>query len=238
MLKRLRDFERRYVVLFNIEGAPAPTKDPIVTKSAGGTPGSDDLKALQDKIAALELEKQSWVSSSKDKDLTLNDKVKRDRQDRDKKDSDTKNLESALKFNIMSAEFLKANESVLPKEISEIFQAAEKEKYGSELEKANATKAAVIQSFFSQQANVDLLTENQNILLSDYLKLTKTAKEEKAKEIFDNLFEPALSMLKRIKKAEELGRNKMGLRDGSKGDSQYKEKMMNLSRKHFLGETK
>jgi hypothetical protein len=202
------------------------------TKSA-----TDDVQALRDKIAALEKEKESW-QSSKDATPSLNDKVRREREDREKKDSSTKNLESALTFNLTSADFLKANESILPKEIGEIFQAAEKEKYESAIEKANATKAAVIQSFFTQQVNVDLLTDNQKLILSDYLKLTKNAKEEKAKDIYENLFEPALGMLKRVKKAEELGRNKMGFRDGSKGDTQYKEKLMNLSRKHFLGETK
>lgn len=198
---------------------------------------SDDIQALRDTIAALELEKKNWKSSP-DVPLTLNDKVKRDRDDRDKNDSKTKHLESALTFNLTSAEFLKTNESILPKEIADIFQAAEKEKYESAVEKANSIKAAVIQSFFSQQDNVDLLTDNQKVTLADYLKLTKNAKEDRAKDLYENLFEPALSMLKRVKKAEELGRNKMGFKDGSKGDSQYKEKMMNLSRKHFLGETK
>jgi hypothetical protein len=199
-------------------------------------PPIDEVQALKEKIAALEKEKEGWKPSNVD--LSLNDRVRRDREDRDKKDSSTKNLESALKFNLTSADFLKANDSVLPKEIGEIFQAAEREKYDSAIQKANATKSAVIQSFFAQQANVDLLTDNQKIVLSDYLKLTKDAKDEKAKDIYENLFEPALSMLKRIKKAEELGRTKMGFRDGSKGDTQYKEKLMGLSRKHFLGETK
>jgi hypothetical protein len=203
------------------------------TDTVKTTAPTEDVQALREKIAALEKEKEGWQSS---KDVTLNDKVRREREDRDKKDSDTKNLESALTFNLTSAEFLKANESILPKEIGEIFKAAEKEKYESSIERANATKAAIIQAFFTQQANVDLLTDNQKVYLADYLKLTKNAKEEKAKEIFENLFEPSLSMLKRIKKAEELGLNRMGLKD-PKGDAQYKEKMMKLSKKHFLGET-
>ena len=62
--------------------------------------------------------------------------------------------------------------------------------------------------------------------------------EEKAKEIYENLFEPALGTLKRVKKAEELSRSKMGYREGSKGDAQYREKLMSLSKKHYLGENK
>ncbi len=229
MFKRFFEFERRYVAHFNTE--PPPATDPVKGGS-GGTPPPADLQALMDKIAALEKEKASWES----KDLSLNDKVKREREDRDKKDSSTKHLEHALTFNLTSADFLKENESVLPKEISEIFQAAQKEKYESAIEKANATMDAIIQSFFAQQANVDLLPKNQKVTLADYLKMTKTAREEKAKDIYENLFESSLETLKRVKKAEELGRNNMGLRDGSKADAQYKEKLMSLSRKHFLGE--
>lgn len=228
MYRRFLKFERLYVSHFNAEVVVDPVKD--TTKSGAG--GGDDIQALRDKLAGLEKEKAAWESS---KDVTLNDKVRREREDREKKDSSNKGLEAALTFNLMSKEFLKANESVLPKEISEIFQVAERENYASALEKANATKAAIIQSFFTQQFNVDLLTDTQKVSLVDYLKLTKTAKEEKAKDIYENLFEPALLTLKRVRKAEELGRNKMGFKDGSK-DSQYKEKLMSLSKKHFLGE--
>lgn len=202
-----------------------------------GTQGTTDAKetdvqALLAEVTQLRKEKEEWSS----KNTTLNDKVRLEREDRQKKDSDAKSLESALTFNLTSNDFLKQNESVLPKEFSEIFQVASKETYEGPIQKANAIKAAMVQSFFSQQSNVDLLTESQKVSLADYLKLTKNGKEDRAKEIYDNLFEPALSTLKRVKKAEEVSRAKFGYRDGSKGDSQYKEKLMSLSKKHYLGE--
>lgn len=203
-------------------------------KTDQGKQGGDDVQALKDRIAALEKEKSDW-SSKKDQDLSLNDKVKLERDDQDKKASEAKMLESALTFNLTSADFLKQNESILPKDIGDIFKASDKEKYDSAIHKARATKAAIIQSFFAQQSNVDYLTESQKSVLADYLKLTKNGKEERAKEIYENLFEPALGTLKRVKKAEELGRASFGYKD-SKGDAQYKEKLMGLSRKHYLGE--
>ncbi len=208
-------------------------------KDGSGSSGADDIQALKDKIAGLEKEKLEWSSNKdKDKDLSLNDKMKLERDDQDKKNSESKSLESALTFNLTSVDFIKTNESVLPKDISDIFKLAEREKYDSPIHKANATKAAIVQSFFSIQDNEDLLTPSQKSSLADYLKLTKNGKEEKAREIYDNLFEPALNSLKRIKKAEELNRSKYGYKSDSKGDSQYKEKLMGLSRKHYLGEKK
>jgi hypothetical protein len=198
------------------------------------TGSGDDVQALKDRLAALEKEKQEW-SLKKDQDLSLNEKVKREREDQDRKASEASQLESALKFNLTSADFLKANESILPKEVGDIFKAADQEKYDSAVHKANATKAAIVQSFFSQQANTDLLTESQKVTLSDYLKLTKNAKEFKAREIYENLFEPALASLKRVKKAEELSRSTHGFRN-SLGDSQYRERLMKSAKHHYLGE--
>ncbi len=167
-------------------------------------------------------------------DLSLNDKVKLERDALDKKASEGKALESALMFNMGAAAFLKENGSILPKEIEEIFKAADKETYENAIQKSNATKAAIIQSFFSQQSNVELLTENQKSALADYLKLTKNGKEEKAKDVYDNLFDSALGTLKRVKKAEELNRAKLGLGSDGGIDQAYKEKLSKMAEKKFF----
>ncbi len=163
-------------------------------------------------------------------DKTLNEKAKLSREELDKKSSDTKALESSLRFTMGAEQFLKTNGSLLPKDVTDIFSAAEKEKYDSAVEKAAAVKAGLIQSFFSIQANVDLLTPGLKSSLDDYLKLTNTGKQERAGQAYDGIFEPAFEMLKRIKKAEALGKG-----FGSDGDmeSAYKTKLMNGSKQHF-----
>lgn len=206
--------------------------EPDKSKAPPAPSSNPDDQALRNELETLRKEKLEWEKSN----LSLTDKVRKDTDDRAKRDTDTKALEAALMFNLTSSEFIKANESLLPKEVGDIFKAAEKENYSSATEKANATKAAIIQSFFSMQANVDMLTENQKVILSDYLKLTKGGKEEKARQIYENLFEPTLESLKRIKKAEELSRSRNGFKNSSQIDEQYKEKLMSGSRKHYLGE--
>ena len=166
-------------------------------------------------------------------DPSLSDKVKKEQEDRDRKANDSKALESALMFNMTSAEFLKTNEKILPSGIADIFKVAEKENYSSALEKANATKAAIIQSFFSVQANLELLTPTQQTVLADYLKLTKNGKEDKANETYSNLFEPTLASLKRLKKAEEIAKAKAGFGGQSHSEQAYKEKLMSMADKKF-----
>jgi hypothetical protein len=174
------------------------------------------------------------ASSKKEKeDPELIDKAKKEASDRDKKVSDHKNLEAALKFSLESEKFLQSNAQFLPKDVADIFKTAEKEKYETAVEKDSAIKSGIIQSFFSVQSNLDLLTQGPKSALEDYLKLTKTGKQEKAQAIYDSVFEPALEMLRRTKKAEALSK---GFGDNS--DDAYKTKMMKFSEKHYLGEIK
>lgn len=194
----------------------------------------DDVQALKAELEALRKEKSDWSKKKEKEELSLNDKVKLEREDQEKKNSDSRLLEAALTFNLTSQQFLKDNESILPKEIGDIFKAANQEKYENAIQKSNATKAAIIQSFFSQQSNVDYLTEGQKLSLADYLKLTKNGKEDKAREIYDNLFEPALGTLKRVKKAEELSKSNQGLSAGSDSEQAYKDKLSKMAERKFF----
>lgn len=181
-------------------------------------------------IANLKKELEA-LKTKPPEDPDLLEKARKQREADDKKQADTKSLEAALKFNLNSAQFLKDHASLLPKDIADIFKSAEAEKFDTAIEKDAAIKAGIIQSFFSIQANLDLLTPGLKSSLEDYLKLTKTGKQEKAQQIYDSIFEPAFEMLKRVKKAEALQKG-----HGTGNDDAYKQKLMAGSKKHYLGE--
>lgn len=208
------------------------------TGGGGGAPDpTKELSTLKEQNAALlarldALEKKS-APPPEDKDLET--KAREMREKESKSSNDTKALEAALKFSLNSSEFLKQNQAILPKEVADIFKAAESEKFESAIEKDAAIKAGIIQSFFKVQSNLDLLTPGLKSTLDEYLKLTKNGKQEKAQSIFDSVFEPAFEMLKRLKKAEALGK---GFGAPTNSDDAYKAKMMNLSRRQYLGENK
>lgn len=166
-------------------------------------------------------------------DPSLADKARKQREDDERRQGDSKNMERALQFNMSGKDWLKTNASLLPQNIAGIFEQAEKENYGSAVEKASAIKVGVIQEFFAQQSNLDLLTPGLKTQLEDFLKLTKTVKHERASQIFDTVFEPAFEMLKRVKRAEQLGKGHSAPTDV---DAAYKDRMLKGARKHFLGE--
>ena len=221
--------------------------DPNPNPNPNPAPNPADPKP-DDRIAALEksnkeLSDQVKALLSKNNpnpdpnpnpdDPDLREKARKQKEIEDKSKSDHQALEAALKFSMNSETFLKQNAALLPKDITDIFKAADKENYGSAVEKANAIKASLVQSFFSQQANMDLLTPGLRSTLEDYLKLTKNGKQEKAQQIYDTVFEPAFEMLRRVKKAEALSK---GHGAGGPGEDAYKAKLMNGSKKHYLGD--
>jgi hydroxylamine reductase (hybrid-cluster protein) len=204
----------------------------------GNPPPNETEKTLAELKAAhaallVEMEKLKSRKHDEPDDDDLRDKARKQREIDEKRNSDSKALENALRFQLSSDQWLKTNSSLLPKDISDIFKASEKENYANAIEKDQAVKAGIVQSFFSVQNNLDLLTSGQKSMLDDYLKLTKTGKQERAQSVYDTLFEPALEMLRRVKKAEALAK---GHGSSSDSDDAYKQKMMSLSSKHYFGE--
>ncbi len=166
----------------------------------------------------------------------LQEKAKKFREAKEKSDRDTRTIEQALQFNLSAEDFVKKNSDLLPKDFSGILASAAKESYDTAGAKAAAIKASMIGSFFGVQANLDSLTPAQKVDLDEYLRMTKTAKEDKAAQVFANIFEPTLESLRRIKKAEELGRARSGLSNGSDTENSYRDRLIKGSRKAHLGE--
>ena len=208
-----------------------------------GAGGGDDVaalreqnKALADRLAKLEAAAgKGKDGDGKDgDDPDLGDKAKKEREAKEKSAADTKAIEAALKFALGARDWIKTNASLLPKDIAGIFDAADKETYENAVEKDAAIKSAVVQEFFKLQANLDLLTPSQKSALEDFLKLTKNGKQEKARTMYEQIFEPTFEMLKRLKKAEQLGKD--GHASASDMETAYKNRMMNMSKKHYMGE--
>lgn len=188
-----------------------------------------ELAAMKAELAAAK-EKLAKLAPAPEPELL--DKARKNREEIDNDTSRTKRLESALTFNLKAPEFLKQNGSLLPKDVGDIFTQAEKETYSDAIEKDGAIKSGLIQSFFGVQSNLDLLTHGQKSALDEYLKLTKNNKQENAQKIYEMVFEPAFEMLRRSKKADALLKGHGG--DNSQDD--YKNRIMQSSIKHYLGE--
>lgn len=209
-------------------------------QGGGGGGGKDDkgstgLAALEAKIAELEKKLGEKDKSAPKDEPDLAEKARKEREKNEQSATDTKKLAAAIEFDLKHKDWLKANEALLPKSIPSIFEMANKEVYSNAIEKDCAIKVGLISEFFAQQANVDLLTAAQKLALEDFQKLTKTVKQERAQNLYDSLFEPTFEMLKKLEKAKQLN---AGSKNQTDSETAYKQKLIDGSRKHYLGEKK
>lgn len=208
----------------------------------------DEIKALQADHAKLkgdldlsnkkieELTKKADPKKGGEDDPGLLEKARKEKEAADIKAAETKQIESSVAFNQGLQEFLKNNKDVLPSEIENVAKTVGSQVYETQHQKANAIRAAFVEGFFSVQDNLELLTEIQKEQFKDFLKLTVSAKQGKAEEVYQNLFEPAVGMQKKIRKAEELARAKAGFSSGSSTEDEYVKRMGKISRKNYFGE--
>lgn len=193
----------------------------------------DDAAAA---AAAAKAKGEGEGDKDKTDDPDLLDKVRAKNESDEKEKSKLKGIESAVRFNLSIGDFVKANSDVLPSDVEKVIKEAEKENYDSAVERARALKVPIIKAFFDVQANLELLTPTQKTQLADYQKLTKAGREERADYIYENLLEPALGTMKKLKKAEEVGRARSGLAPGGKAEEDYRNRLVEGSRKFYLGD--
>lgn len=189
---------------------------------------------IKEKLAAYEKEKAEREKGNqpppkKDDPTDLAEKARLEREANEKKAGESKTLEGALKFTMGATTWAKENASLLPKNTASILEQADKENYGSAIQKANAIKEAVVLEFFAQQPNLDLLTESQKEALADFKLLTKNDRQDRVQQFYASVFEPTLESLRKIKKAEALQK---GLAEPSNAEDAYTKKLMEKSQAH------
>jgi hypothetical protein len=200
---------------------------------------ADDRKKKDDEVAAATAKKaeeeKKKADGSAGAGADLNEKARLEREATAKKEADTKEIEAAVTFTLGVDAFLKENADVIPSTMADVVKVADREKYGSKAERANVIKAAFIKEFFSLQENVDQLTPAQKRELEDFNRLTVTAKQERAAHVYENIFEPSIATLKKVKKAEEVGKARVGLATGSGAADAMVKKISSLSSEFYLG---
>lgn len=205
----------------------------------GGGGGAPDAAALakenadlKAKLADLE-KKNATPPPAKDDPADLAAKAAKEREEKEKGAKHEKDLESSIRFTSGAKDWAKTNAALLPKNVESIIDAAEKENYGSTIQKASAVKEAVVLEFFAVQTNLDLLTASQKSTFDEFKSLTKDKRLERAQQVYDSIFEPTFETLKKVKRAEQVSK---GFKDESQGEQAYRDKRLKMARKQHLGE--
>lgn len=213
----------------------------------GGGGESAETKALRERAEAAERELKalreknnpSGGGGGNNSDPDLREKAEKERRENEEKARDVKAVEGAVKFNMGLKEFTEKNKELLPKEVGDIVRLSDRESYGSEVARANALKASIMQSYFLVEANLTDLTASQKESVAEFLKLSKTGRESKAAELYNAVFEPALEMHKKLHKAQEIVRAKNGYASGgSSAMDTYKQKLLEAAKRGIINRKK
>lgn len=198
-----------------------------------GAAGSVTLSKEQFDAIMARLPKETKKEGEGGDDPSLAEKAKREAEQKENQKKRDKSLEVAVQFSQSAKDFVKSNKGLLPDSIEGIFAQAEKETFESAIEKSNAIKVDIVKEFFGVQSNMDLLTGHQKNQLDDFLKLTNTMKQERVENVYAMIFEPTLETLRKIEKAKQINSGSKNQTDSEKALS---ERLMKLSKKHYLGE--
>lgn len=192
-------------------------------------------KTKDEELAKLkaDLEKATKKGDPPPDDPSLADKARKEIEAKETASKREKSLEGAIGFVHASKDFVKANQGLLPATIEGVFLAAEKEKYDSAVDKANAIKVEIVKEFFSVQSNLDLLTQTQKNEVENFLKLTKNGKQDRIENMYAMVFEPTLETLRKVEKAKQL---QIDPKNQSDAEKALTDKMLKAAKKHYLGD--
>ena len=232
MLKFQRFILNQFLLLDTPPKEGDSTPPPSTTPPPSNEPDKDKIIAeLTSRIEKLEGTKPPTQTPPKEDD-DLAKKAEAERLEREKLKSQTNVMASAIKYNMTASKWLEDNEKLLPDTVKGIFEAAEKENYDTDVDKANAIKVGVVSEFFAVQDNMDKLTDAQKIELEQFKKLTKTDKEQRVGKLYDQIFEPTFNHIKALERAKSVAKG-----DVQQTDKQaaYVKKMQEKSLSKYLG---
>lgn len=219
--------------------------DPPAAGGGTGTPPPADpaaamlaeMTAMKAEIAALKAAKTP--EPLKTPDPSLADKVEADRLAKEKLTESSAAIERNVAFNFGVKRFVEDHKAFLPENVVAIIDLAEKEKYDSVGQKAAELRVEIMEAFFKVQSNVDTLTGAQKRNLADFQKLTKDGKRQESEKVYESVFEPALEMVKRVKKAEELNLAARGYATTAAGPlGAYKQKLLEAAKRVIINKVK
>jgi hypothetical protein len=191
----------------------------------------DEAKAAADNAAKLKAELEEYKKNnppkSKEDDPTILEAARKKEGEEADRKAKEKAISEAAKFSVSIRDIIAGGEEFFPKEIAGIMEVNAKKPYDSEIDKANDLRATIIESVFSVQKNLDLLSEVAREKINVFLSLSQKKREDKAHEHWEYVL-TALDTYKRVSKLERAQKTRSGLASPSDAQEAYDKKILGL----------
>jgi hypothetical protein len=140
-------------------------------------------------------------------------------------------INESVRFNISITDFVEKNKNLLPEESPKILTAINSKTYKNDIEKANKTRANLLDSFLSQKDNLVVMTASMQSRAESFKNLAESDKERRSSEFWD-LAEVGIALKAGRNKAEAL--NKInGVNAGDASGNILEQKILAAARAKF-----
>lgn len=140
-------------------------------------------------------------------------------------------VQNSIKFNLSVSDFVEKNKALLPEEAGKILTTISTKTFKNEDEKANTVRKSLLDSFLSQQENIDCLTVSLSTRANEYKALAESEKEKRSSEFWD-LAEVGIALKAGVRKAQAL--NKInGVNAGEDSKNIIASKILTLAKERF-----
>lgn len=167
------------------------------------TPEVDDKPADPVKSKSIAEQVREELEASKAKSIV--DQAKDEVQAEKNSQISLTQINESVRFNLSITDFVEKNKNLLPEESPKILTAINSKTYKDDIEKANKTRANLLDSFLSQKENTTAMTISMQARAESFKNLAESDKERRSSEFWD-LAEVGIALKAGAHKAQALNK--------------------------------
>lgn len=179
----------------------------FISKPAAQTPAakSADEAKPADPVKSKSIAEQVREELEASKAKSIVDQAKDEVQAEKNSQLSLTQINESVRFNLSIADFVEKNKNLLPEESPKILIAINSKTYKDDIEKANKTRANLLDSFLSQKDNTIAMTMSMQARADSFRNLAESEKEKRSSEFWD-LAEVGIALKAGARKAQALNK--------------------------------
>lgn len=173
------------------------------TQAPAGKPADEAKPTDSAKTKSIAEQVREELEASKAKSIV--DQAKDEVQKEKDSQVSLTQINESVRFNLSITDFVEKNKNLLPEESPKILSAINSKTYKDDIEKANKTRANLLDSFLSQKENISALTSSMQARADSFKNLAESEKEKRSSEFWD-LAEVGIALKASVRRAQALNK--------------------------------
>ena len=186
-----------------------------------------EIESLKAAAAKAGKNNEQMPTNKESEEPSALEEARKMKEAEEEKANKEKRIIEGAKFIATFDNFIKEAGDFFPKEAAAAIEVVNKRKYDDEMERADDLRAAIAESVFSIQSNLDLLPAIGQEKVNAFMDMTQKAKQKNAQGIWEYVL-AAYDTFKRTQKQERAEAARRGLGTASEDVAKYESKIFGL----------